>query len=48
MLVACVALLTVLALILLAGHQTGYFVVYTVILCGGLVLICYVTGERPS
>jgi hypothetical protein len=43
-LVAFVALLTVGALILLAGHQTGYFVVYTVILCGELVLICYITG----
>jgi len=47
-LVIFVALLALGAVILLSVHQTGYFVAYAVSLCGGLGLICYVTGEPPS
>ena len=42
------ALLAVGAVVLLPRHQTAYFVLYTVILCGVLVMVCYVTGEPPS
>jgi hypothetical protein len=47
-LVAFAALLALGAVVLLPRHQTGYFVLYTVILCGVLVVVCYVTGEPPS
>ena len=47
-LVAFAALLAVGAVVLLPRHQTAYFVLYTVILCGVLVMVCYVTGEPPS
>ena len=47
-LVAFAALLALGAVVLLPRHQTGYFVLHTVILCGVLVVVCYVTGEPPS
>jgi hypothetical protein len=42
------ALLALGAVVLLPRHETGYFVLYTVILCGVLVVVCYVAGEPPS
>ena len=42
------ALLALGAVVLLPRHETGYFVLYTVILCGVLLVVCYVAGEPPS
>ena len=42
------ALLVAGALVFLPKLQTGYFLVYTMVLVAGLIAVCYVTGEPPK
>jgi len=42
------ALLVAGAFVFLPKLQTGYFLVYTMVLVAGLIAVCYVTGEPPK
>jgi hypothetical protein len=47
MLVFC-ALVLVGTVALLPSHGAGVFIAYTVLLCAGLVAVCWATGEPPA